>query len=183
MSNWSKLPEGVVALVASHFDGTRSDVIRALRGVCKPWSAEVTAGITKATTIEWASAPVWQVLQKTPKLRSLTVKGSQGETLLAEIRIVKKLVPELKSFVFEGCDLTNNRMPLSLCLGEHTQELTLDSCYFDDCSFEDIENFTHLTYLKFVPNEDYDDEVILNQSLWKSIFTVNYISREWDTII
>ena len=174
MSSWSNLPEGLVKLVASRCDGPRSDVIRALRGVCKPWSAEITAGITKATTIEWADAPVWQVLQKTPKLRSLTVVGSQGETLLAEIRIVKKLVPELKSFVFKNCDLTNNRMPLSLCLGEHTQELTLDYCDFDDCSFEDIENFRHLTYLKFVPKNidvDDEDEQEMKRFIWKTIFT------------
>ncbi len=112
-------------------------------------------------------------MQKTPKLRSLTVKGSEGQTLLAEIRIVKKLVPELKSFVFEDYDLTNNRMPLSLCLGEHTQELTLDSCYFDDCSFEDIKNFKHLTYIKFVPNDDLEDEDEdeMKRFIWKTIFT------------
>ena len=165
--NWSNLPEGVVSLVAAKFDGERSKVIRALRGVCKPWLAEITAGITKATMPKRAEAPIWQVIQKTPKLQSLIVteaSNEQCETLLAEIRIVKPLLPELKSFAFSHCELWNCRMSLSECLGEHTRELKLV-----DCSIENKLDFKHLTSLTV---DAYAFQLSdKDSSLWTAIFT------------
>ena len=174
MSNWKNVPEGVLTVIALRFDGPRPDVIRALRAVCKPWNAEITAGITRATMLEGAEAPVWQVLQKTPKLQCLTVVGSKGEaskTLLAEIRIVKKLVPELNSFVFSDCELSNCSMPLSACLGKNTRELTIDYCDLNYDSIEDMDDFQHLIYLKLIHRDEYDNND-LNHGISNAIFTL-----------
>ena len=191
--NWSNLPEGVVTLVASKLDGPRKDVIRALRGVCKPWRADIAVAVTKATMLEGAEAPVWQVLQKTPKLRSLTVVRAsikQCETLLAEIRIVKKLVPELESFVFDKCVLARCKMPLSECLGKSTRELTLISCWLDHISIENLCDFQNLTSLTYVndPQFYWDDDELY--SICVEVFTnlpslqslsVSYLTIDLDT--
>jgi hypothetical protein len=190
--NWSNLPEGVVTLVASHFDGQRKDVIRALRGVCKPWRADIAVAVTKATMPKGAEAPVWQVLQKTPKLRSLTVveaSEEQCKTLLAEIRIVKKLVPELESFVFDKCVLSLCKMPLSECLGKSTRELELRSCCLSHISIAKLCDFQHLTSLTYVNDPQfYDDddefwicvEVFTNLPSLQSL-SVTYLTIDLDT--
>lgn len=174
MSDWKNLPEGVVTLVASHFPGPRPDAIRALRNICKPWSAEITAGITKGTLELWdilelgdlqeAAAPVYKVLQKTPRLRSLTVmsEGNASETLLLEIGILKPLVPELKSFVFYRCQLSNRRTALSEYLGENTTELEMLRCYIDICTIQNLHNLRHLTSLTVHMDESDDNDLKLS---------------------
>jgi len=172
--NWSNLPEGVVTLVASKFDGQRKDVIRALRGVCKPWRADISVAVTKATIPKGSEAPVWQVLQTTPKLRSLTVveaSEEQCKTLLAEIRIVKKLVPELDSFVFDDCELDQCRMPLSECLGKSTRELTLMNCGFEYYSIDRFCDFQRLTSLNTNVCETYLRNNDFYLRFWRVIFT------------
>ncbi len=79
MFDWRNLPEGVVTLVVSTFDGPRSDVLRVLRGVCKPWCADIT--VTKATVHAGAEATIGRVLQNMPNLQSLTVVKNTSETL------------------------------------------------------------------------------------------------------
>jgi len=150
MTDWSNLPEGVVTLFAEKFNGPRSDVVRALRRVCKPWSAEITAGITMATMFHGAQAGVEQVLKTTPKLRSLKVTGNTRETLLTDIRSVKHLVPELKSFAFDRCDLYSCDTPISQCLTETTTGLDVRHCILKPTTvsgFHELRNLTSLTML------------------------------------
>jgi hypothetical protein len=150
MSIWRNLPEGVVALVAAKFDGPRSDVVRALRRVCKPWSAEITTGIARATMFDGAEAGVQHVLKTTPKLRSLKVTGTTWETLLADIRSVKHLVPELKSFVFDRCDLYSCETLISQCLTETTTGLDVRHCTLKRTTvsgFHELRKLTSLTPL------------------------------------
>ena len=174
MPNWSNLPEGVITLVASKFDGPMSDVIRALRGVCKPWRADISVAVTKATKPERAEAGVQEVLKTTPKLRSLTVTGSEGEaseTILADISIARKLVPELKSFVFDLCDLSSCSMPLSECLGTNTRDLNLASCSLDRCSVKNLCDFQHLTSLAVRPMDGLFQNTDEFDIIWDAIFT------------
>ena len=174
MSDWSNLPEGVVTLVAEKFNGQRSEVIRALRRVCKPWRADISVAVTKATMPERAEAGVQGVLQNTPKLRSLTVKGSEGEsseTILEDIRIAKNLVPELESFVFDYCDLSSYRLPLSECLGKNTRYLELADCSLDRCSVQNLRDFQQLTSLTVRPMDGLFQNTDEFDIIWDAIFT------------
>jgi hypothetical protein len=124
------LPECVVTLVASQFDGPRSDAFRTIRGVCKPWRADFA--VTKATVPEGAEATIGRVLQSLPNLQSLTVVKNTSENLMTDIRLIERRVPELKRFVFDECDLYRCRQPLSKCLPTHTRELELSYCRLDN---------------------------------------------------
>ena len=147
MADWTNLPEGVVTLFAAKIDGPRSDVIRAFRGVCKPWREDISMAVTKATMLEGAEAGVQQVLKTTPKLLSMTVAGTAWATLLTDIRAVKQLVPELTSFVFDLCDLYSCDTPISQCLVETTTILELRYCHIKRCTIVNIEYLRSLTSL------------------------------------
>jgi len=174
MADWAKLPEGVVTIVAAKLDGPRWQMVPLLGSVCKPWRADII--VTKAIMPRGAEVPVWQVLQKTPKLQSLTVIGSDGEasrSLLEEIRNFLHLVPELDIFVFSDCELKNCEMPLSWCLRKKTRELTLDRCSLTSCTIHQLDYFQHLTSLtvKLFRYTCYYPTTEFNIGLWNTIFT------------
>ena len=126
-------------------------MLRALRCVCKPWSAEITAGATKLSLDcrNICNTESFRVLSKTPMIRELTLrnKADYSETSILA-NIAKYPAPALKSVTFDECDLyALDDLPLSESLPADTLEIGLLECQFGLHNFKNFHNLRHLTSL------------------------------------
>lgn len=159
--NWSgKLPDGFVWNCISRLESaSRSDAIKQLRLVCKPWCAEITGSVTSCTYVAGQCSPMWLTLPKLKRLRRLTVGEADGDLVLAEVKLAKSVMPLLSSVAFRGCSLDESPIPMSSAL-QGISELTLVDCRLPSSThLWFLEALTSLT-IRFIPGRQDDDDAV-----------------------
>ena len=157
-ADWKNgLPAGFVWNCISRLEREpKSDAIRNLRLVCKPWCAELTGSVTSGTYVAGKCSPMWLTLPKLNRLKILTVEEADGDLVLAEVKLAKSVLPLLSSVAFRGCSLDESPIPMSSAL-QGISELALVDCRLPASThLWFLESLTSLT-IRFIPREDDDD--------------------------